>query len=64
MATTNYITLRELQEELKEAFKPVHKRLECIEGDVRSITEDMKWLKGHVQDLQTDMSEVKTKMGI
>ena len=65
MATTgNYITLTELRKELQEALKPVLERLDRIEGDVKTVTDDMQWLKGHVQDLQTDMAEVKTKMGI
>ena len=64
MTTGDYITLRELREELKEASRPVHERLDRIEGDVQSVTEGMTWLKGHVLDLQTDMAEVKTKMGI
>ena len=65
MATTgNYITLTELREELQEALKPVHDRLDLIEGGVKSVQEDVQWLKGHVQDLQTDMADVKTKMAI
>ena len=64
MTTANYITRLELREELQEALQPVHKRLESLEGDVQSVAEDMKWLKGHVEDLQIDMTEVKIKMGI
>ena len=62
MTTTNHITRYELRKDLQEALKPVHEQLARIEGDVKSITEHMKWLKGHVQDLQTDMVEVKAKM--
>ena len=64
MTTAHYITRLELREELQEALQPVHERLERLEGDVLSVKEDMQWLKGHVQDLQIDMAEVKTKMGI
>ena len=64
MVTGNYITLTDLEVALDKALKPLIDRLDIIEGDVKTVTEDMKWLKGHVQDLQTDMAEVKTKMGI
>ncbi len=64
MTTANHITRLELREELQEALRPVHERLESLEGDVQSVAEDMKWLKGHVGDLQIDMTEVKIKMGI
>ena len=64
MTTANYITRLELREELQEALKPVHERLDLMEGDVKTVKDDVQWLKGHVQDLQTDMAEVKIKMGI
>ena len=64
MTTANYITRTELREELQEALKPVIDRLDDIEGDVKAIKEDVQWIKGHVQDLQTDMAGVKTTMGI
>ena len=55
MTTANYITLTELQQELQEALKPVHERLDRRE----ELQEALKPISERLDRIEEDLKHVR-----